>query len=193
MQHRFGLLILILTAALAAPAVGQTAPPTKTRPHIMAADSTTRVIYLVRHAEKCERQGSNPGLTKAGQERAELLKRMLTDAPITALYTTPYNRTRQTAAPVAEAHRVDPTEVSPRSQYSGDLRKRLLAADDAASLVVGHSNTIPPLVNSLAGTDLPSYSEAVYDRFYIVTLPEDGPPHAIVLRYGPEDAGDPGC
>lgn len=159
----------------------------------MPSDSTTRVIYLVRHAEKCERQGSNPGLAKAGQQRAELLQRMLTDASISAVYSTPFNRTRETAEPVAEAHDVEPTEVSPRSQFNGELARVLRNADDAAALVVGHSNTIPPLVNSLAGTNLPSYSEAVYDRFYIVTLPADGPPHAIVLRYGEEFAGQPDC
>lgn len=185
MQHGCGLLIFILIAFLAPAAAGQTSS--------MPAESTTRVIYLVRHAEKCEEQGSNPGLTEAGRRRADLLTRMLSDASISAVYTTPYNRTRETAQPVAEAHGVEPTEVSPRSQFNGDLRKRLLAADDAAALVIGHSNTIPPLVNSLAGTDLPSYSEAVYDRFYIVTLPADGPAHAIVLRYGEEFAGDPGC
>lgn len=189
MQHGFGLLIFILFAFLPAAAAGQTAP----HPDTMPADTTTRVIYLVRHAEKCEGQGSNPGLTEAGRERAELLKRMLTDAPISAVYTTPYNRTRETAAPVAEAHGVEPTDVSPRSQFNGELRKRLLAADDSASVVVGHSNTIPPLVNSLAGSDFPTHSEAVYDRFYIVTLPADGSPHAIMLRYGVEFAGEPGC
>lgn len=189
MQHRFGHLICILIATLPAAAAGQTTAQTD----IMPADSTTRVIYLVRHAEKCEAEGSNPRLTEAGRARAELLKRILTDAPIAAVYTTPFNRTRETAAPVAEAHGIEPTDVSPRSQFNGELARVLRESYAAAALVVGHSNTIPPLVNSLAGTNLPSFSEAVYDRLYIVTLPADAPPHAVVLRYGPEHAGEPGC
>ncbi|NNF04564.1 MAG: hypothetical protein HKN17_08860 [Rhodothermales bacterium] len=189
MQHRFGLLIFTVFALLPVAAAGQT----ESYPDTMPADSTTRVIYLVRHAEKCEGQGSNPGLTEAGRERARLLAHMLTDAPISAVYTTPYHRTRDTAQPVAEAHGLDPVEVDARSQFNGDLARELRASDHPASIVVGHSNTIPPLVNSLAGSDYPTHSEAVYDRLYIVTLPADGSPHAIMLRYGVEFATEAGC
>jgi len=61
---------------------------------------STTTIYLVRHAEK--QKGSDPMLTEAGEERALKLLSILKDQGVDAVYSTPYNRTKSTAAPTAK-------------------------------------------------------------------------------------------
>ena len=64
----------------------------------IAADNYS--IYLVRHAEKLGNT-DNPSLTSCGQQRAEMLASLLSKANITAIYSTSYQRTLQTAKPLA--------------------------------------------------------------------------------------------
>ena len=51
-------------------------------------------------------------------------------------------------------------------------------------LIVGHSNTIPGLVNYLSGTeDFQQLAENEYDKLFIVTLVELGVAKVQVLRF----------
>ncbi|CAG0939705.1 partial 2,3-bisphosphoglycerate-dependent phosphoglycerate mutase, partial [Candidatus Brocadiaceae bacterium] len=67
----------------------------------LISDTTTTFI-IIRHAEK-ESTGSDPNLTVDGISRAEELKRILGNISINAVYSTTYNRTKQTVAPLATA------------------------------------------------------------------------------------------
>ena|SRR5438552_11616000 len=57
------------------------------------------ILFLVRHAEKAMTGGNDPELSAVGQERAEALARILKDCKITAIFTTEFKRTQETAAP----------------------------------------------------------------------------------------------
>src|SRR4051812_14663267 len=70
------------------------------------AAEATPTLFLVRHAEKASDGGNDPGLSAAGQQRAQALARMLKDAGIAAIFTTEFKRTQATAAPLAEATHV---------------------------------------------------------------------------------------
>jgi probable phosphomutase (TIGR03848 family) len=68
------------------------------------------VILLIRHGEndyvkKHRLAGRLPGvhLNQKGQEQARLLAEKLADAPIKAVYSSPLERTMETAAPLAQA------------------------------------------------------------------------------------------
>jgi len=65
---------------------------------------------VVRHAEKAA-DGNDPDLSAAGQQRAEGLARILKDAEITAIFTTEFKRTQETAAPTAKELHVSPTVI----------------------------------------------------------------------------------
>lgn len=150
-----------------------------------AAAQTT--VFLVRHAEKVADGSADPGLTPLGACRAEALAALLADAGLTAVYTSEYRRTRDTAAPAAAAAGVEPVVV-PADDVEG-LAVRLVAGGPGAALVVGHSNTVPGILAAL-GLPGPPIGEDEHDNLFVAALPADGPPGVARLRYpAATDAG----
>jgi 2,3-bisphosphoglycerate-dependent phosphoglycerate mutase len=134
-----------------------------------AAPGPEHTIYLVRHAEK--QAGDDPSLTPDGAIRAALLTETLGDAGIVRIYSTDYARTRETAAPIAEAIAVPVTLYDPSDLPAFADR---LKAEPGIALVVGHSNTTPALVEILGGEPGPEINEAAeYDRLYVVRIRGD--------------------
>ena len=75
----------------------------------LTAATASPTIYLVRHAERAAVSGRVPadtGLSRAGQARAQSLAHLLSGAGISAIYTTEYRRTQETAAPLARSLRI---------------------------------------------------------------------------------------
>ncbi len=125
-------------------------------------------VFLVRHAERAAISGhvpSDTGLSPAGRERARSLAETLRDAGIAVIFTSEYKRTQETAAPLAQALGVRP-EVVP----ADDLRS-LVAKIRAAPgnvLVVGHSNTLPQVLNALGVHVRVKVAESDYDNLFLV-------------------------
>ena len=90
---------------------------------------------------------------------------MLKDAGITAIYTTEYTRTKDTAAPLAAALKVTAEIVSARDQAA--LISKIKAHSAGAVLVVGHSNTVPTIIKALGGADV-TLAETEYDSLFFV-------------------------
>ena len=139
------------------------------------------VIFLVRHAERAAVSGhvpSDTGLSREGKERAKDLARALKDTQITAIYTTEYQRTRETAEPLAQSLGIRPEVVQ-----SGDFRTLIakLKALHGNTLVVGHSNTVPQIINELGVTSRVTVAETEHDNLFVVVL--DQPPRLIHLHY----------
>ena len=68
--------------------------------------SCTRTYYIVRHAEKAAPDASmstDVPLSEAGRERSLALQRQLQDEKISAIYSTNYIRTKNTAEPLSAA------------------------------------------------------------------------------------------
>ena len=61
--------------------------------------SAQPIVVIVRHAEKAANDPKDPDLSEAGRERAQTLARILKDGHITAIFTTEFKRTQETAAP----------------------------------------------------------------------------------------------
>ena len=74
-----------------------------------AAVAAQEAVFVVRHAERADTSADSV-LSPAGEFRAQRLGAMLRDAGITRIYTTNVRRTVQTAAPLAAALRLTPTE-----------------------------------------------------------------------------------
>ena len=114
--------------------------------------SEDTVYFLIRHAEKdrSDKTNPNPDLSTQGIERAEEWVTILKDKGITQIYSTDYNRTQQTASPLAEALKLDVLSYDPRNLYAEDFQKK---TKGHTVLVVGHSNTTPAFVNKILGED----------------------------------------
>ncbi len=129
-------------------------------------DSTTAVFFLVRHAEKAK--GQNPGLTDEGRLRAHRLASILGEAGLEVGFTTAYNRCISTINPLAMRYKL------PVVGYEADRQEELIDTlfaknPGARVLIVGHSNTIPRLLNVLLGEErYENMPEELYDRLFVV-------------------------
>lgn len=151
----------------------------------LAQRQTTRaplVVFLVRHAEKVD-ASRDPQLSPQGAQRAAALAMLLRDSGIDHVHSTDFIRTRDTAGPVATMLGLGAVELYDPSDLPA-LRARL-TRDGGRHLVVGHSNTTPPLVELLGGDAGPPIDEASeYDRLYVVTIDNEGTVTTVLLRYG---------
>ncbi|QKG56596.1 histidine phosphatase family protein [Hymenobacter sp. BRD128] len=151
-----------------------------------AAKPPVTTIYLVRHAEKDLTPGlTDPPLAPAGEARARLLAQRLRRYHPAALFTTTdTRRTRATLAPLAQATGLTP-EVY-RAQEPAALASHL-RQDYAGKtvVVVGHSNTLLPLLSALGVAPLPGeIRDEEYNYLFKVTLREGQPAKLIMSRYG---------
>jgi broad specificity phosphatase PhoE len=132
---------------------------------------------VVRHAEKAA-DGNDPDLSAAGQQRAEGLARILKDAELTAIFTTEFKRTQETAAPTAKATKISPTVVPANDIPAMAEKLRPLKGN---TLVVAHGNTIPDLVKAL-GIEVPiTIPENDYSELFVIIMAEK--PRLLRLHY----------
>jgi broad specificity phosphatase PhoE len=134
------------------------------------------LVILVRHAERAAEPADDPVLTASGSARAEALADALEASGIDAIIVTQFARTQQTAAPLAARLGLTPQIVEART---GGRDEHLAAvvdavrAQDGVVLVVGHSNTLMPIVAALGGPTLPDLEDWEFSNLLLL-LPEDG-------------------
>jgi len=142
-------------------------------------------IYLVRHAEKDPTPGlADPGLTPAGEARAQLLAQRLARRKPAALFTTDTRRTRATLAPLARATGLTPEVYSAKESAALAERLRQQYAGKTV-VVVGHSNTLLPLLAALGAAPLPSeIRDEEYNYLFKADVRAGKPTKLIMSRYG---------
>jgi broad specificity phosphatase PhoE len=148
-----------------------------------------KAIFVVRHAEKAS-DANEPSvpLSPAGTARAEKLAALLKDSGVSAIYSTDMVRTRRTAEPLAAARKLDiriynPTGPDGKVSLTAlaEKLKRKNATD--VVLVVGHSNTIAPLLTALGCTESVSIAGDDYDNLFVVVPQDTSSPLLLRLRY----------
>jgi broad specificity phosphatase PhoE len=152
------------------------------------AQQQPATVILVRHAEKAAAPADNPPLTAEGSLRAEALVRVLRNAGVTAIYSTPYARTRETAAPLAAALDLQITETPIYNRkvasYADSVAARV-RREGGVILVVGHSNTMGAVIKALGGPDIGDVADPEYDNLFFLTTQEGQPSRLVRARYGP--------
>lgn len=145
------------------------------------------VVLLVRHAERAPGTGDVP-ISADGEARARDLVAVGQGAGVNAILTTQLLRTRQTAGPLASALRITPDVVA----NTGDATQHAAAVADTIRarfvgrtlLVVGHSNTIAPIVVALGGTRYRDLCDSEYDALFVVVIAAEGPVRTVRSRFG---------
>jgi phosphohistidine phosphatase SixA len=161
-----------------------------------AAQAAPSLVLLVRHAEKASVPGDDPGLSAAGEARAQALATAMAEAHVGAILTSPLRRTRDTAAATAAAAGLKPQAIGfegGTAAHVAAVAAAVRAQDAATVLVVGHSNTVPAILKALGGPALPDFCESSYGHLLVLSLDENQP-RLLRTRYGAADpAPTPGC
>jgi broad specificity phosphatase PhoE len=138
-------------------------------------------VFVIRHAEKGPEQ-PDPSLTGAGTARATTLASLLADSKISAIFTSQFKRTRETAAPLAALAKVTVQVVDADKTDALITAIRTLGPGSRA-LVVSHSNLVPVIVERLSREKVGELTDADYDRLYVVTIRPEGAT-VLLLHYG---------
>ncbi len=124
-------------------------------------------VLIVRHAE---RANSEDDLKQPeGVDRAAKLVHVAGSAGITAIYHSDTTRTRKTAQDLADHLGLTPVELP--AADTEQLVDRILSDHRGERVfVVGHSNTVPDIIEGLGGGAMPNIPHFVYDNLFVVTL-----------------------
>jgi len=177
-----GLTAMLVLAGISAGAAGAGAGASLSAAAPVSTAPLT--VIVVRHAEKNPHPaGGDAGLSTRGILRARELARAVGDADVAAVYVSQFGRARLTGEPVAEA-------IGDSVRVYDANRSDLLAARIRAGhggqtvLVVGHGDSVPELIEALAGERLGADEAVAYDRMFVLTLLADGSHRLVRLRYG---------
>lgn len=140
--------------------------------------SCKQQLYIVRHGEKeaptadMQSKKNDPALSAEGRYRMVYLGKKLSSKKIKYIYSTNFNRTRETAGILNNFIITQPVMTYPASldsldSFIGDLKK----IKKGNILIVGHSNTIDDIANRLCkskvvDSDIP---ETDYNNLFIIT------------------------
>lgn len=163
-------------------------PTVQAQPKPKAAGKpSVTTVYLVRHAEKDSTSNpADPALSAVGRVRAQALSRLLARRHPAALFTTNTARTRATLAPLAAATKLEPQVYDAKETTALAVRLRKEYAGKVV-VVVGHSNTLLPLIESLGGTPpVEEIGDNEYDYLFTVRISDGALPTVGVQGYGPE-------
>lgn len=134
-------------------------------------------LIFVRHAEKMDDGTNDPSLNTTGKERAAQLAELLkNEYELSAIYSTNYNRTKETAKPVADIFDLE-INFYDLKDPKGLMEQIKSDHKGQTVLIVGHSNTTPMLVNIAAGVqEFEALDEKTYGKIFIVNIGENTPP-----------------
>jgi hypothetical protein len=143
-------------------------------------ESNTRVIYVVRHAEKDT--GPDPVLTEKGTARAERLSNIIEHEPISAIFVTDTQRSRLTGHPTATIHNTDLTKYAAKDGAA--LRASVEALPiDAGALVVAHSNTVSIVLEAFGARPIGDLPDDEYARLYAIVTRDGAHVRTIRLAF----------
>ena len=124
-----------------------------------------KTVFLVRHAEKVS-EARDALLSDAGKVRAECLAGVLADAGIQTIITSDVRRTQQTAQPLAGRlhEQINTLPAADIGQFVTHIR-----AAQGNTLVVGHSDTLPNIIQQLTGKSVMIGSND-FDQMFVISM-----------------------
>lgn len=129
---------------------------------------TTR-IFMVRHADRTDPPQDN--LIPAGVTRANELSRVLFHTGIDSIFSTNFNRTRNTVQPLATAKNLP---IILYDNLDSLLNRILKNSKGKTVLVAGHSNTVSEFITKCGCT--PPFAEipsTQFDNLFLIILQKE--------------------
>jgi 2,3-bisphosphoglycerate-dependent phosphoglycerate mutase len=151
---------------------------------VLNEDSISKIFYLIRHAEKDTSIKDEPPLNEEGLKRATKVADIMRGTRVDAIYSTLTLRTMFTVDSLADikAMNILPYE----NKGLKEILEKVKTSDEHNRIfMVGHSNTIPSITNTLAGKDVftKTFDESDYGNFVIVVLKKSGLSDVYTLRF----------
>lgn len=161
----------------------------------LAQTARATTVILVRHAEKAAEPANDPPLTLAGETRARDLWSAVKDAGVSSVITTQYARTKATAQPTAAALHLTPEVIAAggATTHPQDVATAVRKHAGQTVLVVGHSNTIPAIVEALGAPRPAPICDPEYDNLFVVTIAADGKVGLVRAKFGARTPTDASC
>lgn len=144
-------------------------------------NSITKII-VIRHAEKSDDGTSDPSLSPAGLKRSEKLANYFNDTKIDQLFATPYKRTKETLSVLAAIKKLDIITYNPSDKifFSEFLAKE----KGKTSVIAGHSNTAPMIVNAFIKADTyQQLADSEYGKMWILTFDSENLRECVLVDY----------
>ena len=150
-------------------------------------DTTTLIV--TRHAEVATLGGRDPGLTAAGQRRANVLARTMrfinVDFGVDGIFVAPTRRARDTAVPLAMRSDAPVQTIDDPADTDALIQQIMTEYKGDVVLVVTDAEYIKPLVRAMKGSrKVQPIDPDEFDNIYIVTRPWFGKVETIRLKYG---------
>lgn len=130
---------------------------------VSSASAEPSRIYVMRHLERDA--GKDPPLNATGAKHAEELAHWFRRDRPKAIFVTPFKRAQETVASLAKRLRVTPLTYDPAKP---EAMLAQVKATKGAVLIVGHSNTVPKIVEALGGPASPDLADNDYGRIWII-------------------------
>jgi DNA-binding winged helix-turn-helix (wHTH) protein/phosphohistidine phosphatase SixA len=144
------------------------------------SNSDMTQIYILRHTEKSDTVTEDPPLSEAGIERAHYLKKVLQYIEFDRIFTTDYVRNIQTSNILVGDKNIKPEIYYP---MSFEVLEFIKSIQGQKILIIGHSNTIPDMVNRIIGeSTYPPMSHKNYNLMHIVNISKDGETSSSVVH-----------
>ena len=142
---------------------------------VMAEECQNYDVFVMRHfpkAESSDNKVHDPELSEIGREMANKLSQLEFMNKTDVAFSTSYQRTIQTITPSAERHDFQVLEYDPRDndQLLQTINQQHC---NQQIVIIGHSNTVPTIVNALGGTFEVSFSGQPIKGSTLIQLDEN--------------------
>jgi 2,3-bisphosphoglycerate-dependent phosphoglycerate mutase len=143
-----------------------------------------QTFYIVRHAEKAD-NSDDPQLSQQGRERASSLEQYLASKKLDTVFTSTFKRTILTGLTVSFPRSITQLSINQQNQQTlNDFIQRMKSIKtDKGILIVGHTNTVPTIVQGICGQTIAAIPENDYDNIYIIEI-KNGNAVLQQLTYG---------
>jgi broad specificity phosphatase PhoE len=149
----------------------------------MASAPLVTTVILIRHGERNAPTPTHPDphLNAAGKARAKSLIHVFGQSGIKAIYRSHFARAKETAQPLATHLGLSAIEMDEALQIKNDI---LSNHTGQTVLVIGHSDTVPDIINRFGAGNLPIINDSEFDNLFVVKVFGPGRASMTRLKYG---------